>query len=249
MEAALIAARRGHSVTLYEAQQQLGGALIAAGMPDFKWPVRSFCQYMIHQVEKSDIDVRLGVTASAEELSRAGYDHVIAAVGGTPLLLPIPGAERAIPGPEAFLHPEQISGDTVIVGGGEIGVECGIYLARLGHNVTILEMTGEYAKEANRPHYYTTLLANVKAEEKLTILLNAKVSNITPSAVEYTDPDGNTHSVTAESDVLSAGTRARTAEAMELYSAGDTFSMVGDCQKVGSIMEAMRTGFAAASQI
>ena len=249
MEAALIAARRGHSVTLYEAQQQLGGALIAAGMPDFKWPVRSFCQYMIHQVEKSDIDVRLGVTASAEELSHAGYDHVIAAVGGTPLLLPIPGAERAIPGPEAFLHPEQISGDTVIVGGGEIGVECGIYLARLGHNVTILEMTGEYAKEANRPHYYTTLLANVKAEEKLTILLNAKVSNITPSAVEYTDPDGNTHSVTAESVVLSAGTRARTAEAMELYSAGDTFSMVGDCQKVGSIMEAMRTGFAAASQI
>lgn len=249
MEAALIAAGRGHAVTLYEAGERLGGALLAAGMPDFKWPVKEFCNYLVRQVEKSPIDVRLGVEAAPQMLAGEGYDHVIAAVGGEPLMLRIPGAQRAIFGPEAFLHPERVTGDAVIIGGGEIGVECGLYLARLGHKVTILEMTGEYAREANRPHYYTTLIANVRAEKNLTILLNARVSGITESAVEYTDGEGKTCSVPARSVVMSAGTRARTRDGMEFYSAGDTFSMVGDCQKVGSIMEAMRTGFAAASQI
>lgn len=249
MEAAITAAKRGHKVTLYEAQDTLGGALIAAGKPSFKWPVRDFCNYLIGQVEKSDIEVHLNTAPTVEALAAEHYDHILAAVGGTPLVLPIEGIERAITGPQAFQHPEQVVGDTVVIGGGEIGVEAGLFLAGLGHNVTILEMTGEYAKEANRPHYFTTLQAAVRNEPKLKILLNAKVSGITEDSVVYTDKDGNTCTVPAQSVVLSAGTSAKTKEAIAYYNGGDSFTAIGDCQKVGSIMEAMRTAYAAASQI
>jgi 2,4-dienoyl-CoA reductase-like NADH-dependent reductase (Old Yellow Enzyme family)/thioredoxin reductase len=249
MEAALTAAQRGHQVTLYEAAPQLGGALIAAGMPDFKWPVRDFTQWMVSQVEKADITVKLNTTATPELLAKEGYDHVIAALGGTPLVLPISGVDRAIPGPEAFLHPEKVPGDVVVIGGGEIGVEAGIYFARRGQKVTVLEMTGQFAREANRPHYYTTLLDAVRKEENLTILVNAKVSAVTETGVEYTDQEGNLHQVPAQSVVLSAGTRGKTQEALAFYEAGDLLSVIGDCQKPASLMEAMRAGFATASQI
>jgi NADPH-dependent 2,4-dienoyl-CoA reductase/sulfur reductase-like enzyme len=249
MEAALTAAQRGHQVTLYEAAPQLGGALITAGMPDFKWPVRDFTQWMVSQVEKADITVKLNTTATPELLAKEGYDHVIAALGGTPLVLPISGVDRAIPGPEAFLHPEKVLGDVVVIGGGEIGVEAGIYFARRGQKVTVLEMTGQFAREANRPHYYTTLLDAVRKEENLTILVNAKVSAVTETGVEYTDQEGNLHQVPAQSVVLSAGTRGKTQEALAFYEAGDLLSVIGDCQKPASLMEAMRAGFATASQI
>lgn len=249
MKAALTAAQRGHKVTLYEAAPQLGGALIAAGMPDFKWPVRDFTHWIVRQVEKSNISVKLNTKADPTALAAEGYDHVIAALGGEPLMLNIPGVERAVPGPEAFLHPQQVAGDVVVIGGGEIGVEAGIYFARRGHKVTVLEMTGQYAREANRPHYYTTLLAAVQAEKHLRILVNARVTAITSDAVTYTDQDGNTRSVPAQSVILSAGTRGKTQEALSFYEAGDRLSIVGDCQKPASLMEAMRAGYAAASQI
>lgn len=249
MEAALTAAQRGHEVTLYEASPQLGGALIAAGTPEFKWPVRDFTAWMVRQVEQSNITVRLNTKAAPAALASEGYDHVIAALDGMPLVPDIPGVERVITGPEAFLHPEQVTGSAVVIGGGEIGVEAGIYLARRGHKVTVLEMTGQFAREANRPHYYATLLNAVQAEQNLTILVNAKVTAITADAVEYTDQDGATQSVPAQSVILSAGTRGKTKEALAFYAAGDMLSVIGDCQRPASLMEAMRAGFAAASQI
>lgn len=249
MEAALTVAQRGHQVTLYEVAPQLGGALIAAGMPDFKWPVRNFTNWMVRQVEKSNVTVKLNTKAVPAILAREGYDHVVAALGGTPLILNIPGVERAVTGPEAFLHPEKISGDVVVIGGGEIGVEAGIYFARRGHRVTVLEMTGQYAKEANRPHYYTTLVAAVESEKNLSILVHAQVTAIGADCVEYADRDGTIHSLPAQSVVLSAGTRGKTEEALAFYEAGDMLSVVGDCQKPASLLEAMRAGYSAASQI
>ncbi len=139
MEAALIAAGRGHQVTLYEKSAALGGLLKIADSVSFKWPQRDFKNYLIRQIGKSNVKVRLNTEATPELLKRERYDVLLAAVGAEPVVPPIPGVDsktvvfaQDVYGNEASLAPK-----VVVIGGGEVGVETGMHLAEKGHDVTL----------------------------------------------------------------------------------------------------------------
>ena len=140
MRAAITAAEQGHTVTLFEKSDRLGGQMNIAGMPDFKWNLHDYCRWMIRQVEKSACQVRLNTEATPELIREGQYDAVILALGSEPRSIPVPGADS--PGvfllDDAFQREKELGRRVVVVGGGASGKETALYLARTGHDVTLI---------------------------------------------------------------------------------------------------------------
>lgn len=117
MKAACVASDRGHQVTLFEATNRLGGMLHYAGYFSFKYPVKDYMNWLIGQVNKRPIDVKLGTKATPETVQ--GYDAVLVAIGAEPLILPVPGVEQAKVAIETLGHEEELGSSVILIGGGQ----------------------------------------------------------------------------------------------------------------------------------
>ena len=246
MEAAQVAANRGHKVTLFEKTGELGGQLIPASVPDFKWTLKNFKDYMVRKtLENANIEVRFNTEAKPGELS--GFDKVIVAIGAEPIILPLPGVDgkNVMTGIDALLHPEQVKGKVAVIGGGEIGVEVGMFLAKKGHPSTVLEMRDMLAADATPIHYYNMVRDAWEATEGFSSILKAKVTGITDAGVTYTDENGESKIVEANTVILSVGTRSKRDEAYAFYAPGAETTVIGDALAVKTVQGAMRTGYAA----
>ena len=251
MEAALVAAGRGHNVTLYEKNGSLGGQLNHTDVVGFKWPLRDFKNYLIRQIKKSPVKVRLNTDATVEMLNGEGYNVVLAALGADPIIPPIPGADNknVVYAVDVYGKEDSLAGDIVIIGGGEIGVETGMHLTEKGHKVTLLEMQGRLAPEATPVHYYSMFMEAVNKHKNLKYVLNARCTGIDGNKVNYIDKGGSGHEIKAGSAVIAVGMKSRIDKAMELSAAGNIFYMIGDCKKVGNVQKSMRSAFSIASMI
>lgn len=138
--AAITAAKRGHSVTLYESGERLGGQLIAAGVPDYKWPLREYLDYLLRELDKTSAVVHTGTAATAELLQGEGFDAIIAAVGSAPARPPVRGAdqEHVWLAEDVFGREHQLGKQVVVIGGADTGRDVSLYLARAGHRVTMV---------------------------------------------------------------------------------------------------------------
>ena len=250
MRTALFLQERGHDVTIYEAEDKLGGAIKHADYVPFKWTLKDYKDYLIRQVEKRGITVKLNTRATPEMLGDE-YDTVIAAVGAQPIIPNIPGAdgENVTVATDAIMHSEKIGKNVVVIGGGEVGVETGMFLAQNGRNVTVIEMRDELAADTTVMHYRSMFQAAWEAIPNFHAVLNATAKAITKDHVTYTDKDGTDHDLPADSVVLSVGMRSKTDEAMSFYGTGRAFWMVGDCKKPGTIQTTNRMAYGAAMNI
>ena len=136
-----------------------------------------------------------------------------------------------------------------VIGGGEVGVEIGIYLSRKGHKASVLEMRDRLAADSTAIHYYSMLEEAWEAEPNFTGITGARVAAIKDGAVEYIDKDGNTQSVPADSVVMSAGMRPNKDLALSFYGCAKEFYMIGDCKKAATIQQGMRSAYATAMRI
>ena len=251
MEAAILASRRGHQVTLYEKEARLGGLLNAVEGVDIKWTLIRFRDYLIRQVEKSAVELRLNIAADPAMLRREGHDEVIVAIGSQPACPPIPGicGENVIPAVEAAAREEEMDHRVVVVGGGEIGVEMGLHLARKGHQVTLLEMGPILSPESVPVHFRSLFEQAWEHQDGFTYHLNARCTAISPEGVTYVDAAGEECAVPAGTVILAAGMKARQEEAMAFLDGTVRTHMIGDCNKVGSVQTAMRAAFALANYL
>ncbi len=251
MKTAMDLCDRGHKVTLYEAEDHLGGAIYHADFVPFKWTLRDFKQYLIHQVEKRPIDVKLNTRATPEMVQAEGFDMVISALGASPAKPPIPGLDKphVMVATEPMIHPETVGHNVVVIGGGEVGVEAGMNLAQKGHEVTVLEMTHMLAPESTAIHYYSMFK---DAWEKLPgfhSVVKATVTAVEDDRVTYLDAEGVEHAIPCDSVVISLGMRAKTDEALAFSSTADRFAIIGDCKKPATVQQAMRQAYAVAHSI
>ena len=177
---------RGHKVTLYEATDTLGGAIKHSDYVDFKWPLRNFKNYLIHQVAKRDITVLLNTKVTPDMIKDQNYEVVLAALGAQPIKPSIPGIdnEHVVFATESFINPDTLGRDVVVIGGGEIGVEAGMNLAKKGHNVTVLEMRDTLAADTTLIHYRETFEAAWEALDSFSYILNARCSGIKGNEVK-----------------------------------------------------------------
>ena len=248
MEAAIRASRRGHSVTLYEKAQALGGALIAASVPDFKWPVQLYLDYLRYQTAKAAIDVRLNTAASPEKLSAGDYDAVIVALGADAAVPPIPGISAAVGAAESLLCPEKVGNRVIVIGGGEVGLETAMYFAQKGRSVTILEMKDELAEDSPPQHYRTFMLKCAGETEGLDWILNATVLSVENGTVKFSE-NGEEKALPADTVIVSAGTVGKPRAALEFAGCAPEFFVIGDCREAGNILNAVRGAFAATANL
>lgn len=242
MQAAIYLCDRGHRVTLFEVRDHLGGQLNFADYAEFKRDLGRFKNYLITQVEKRNLTVKLGTKATPELLRAEAPDHVILAVGAEPLVIPIPGVERAVKAPEVFGNEDRLGQNVVIIGGGQVGAETGIYLAQKGKNVTILEMQDKIAPDAWFT-YKWAMDIELNERENLRCITNGRCTGINEHAVTYLDQDGSEWTLAADSVVLCAGFKPRTQAAENLILPGVPFTLIGDCKAVGTVQQAVRSAF------
>ena len=250
MRTALYLHDRGHKVTIYEKEAELGGAIRHSDYIPFKWTLKDYKDFLIRQVYKKGIKVVLNTTVTPDMVEDR-YDAVIAAVGAEPVVPRIPGAtgENVTVATHAIMHKDELGKHVVVIGGGEVGTETGMFLAQNGHEVTVIEMRDELAADTTVMHYRSMF---VEAWEKIPsfhYVLNATAKEITKDHVTYTDKDGVDHDIPADSVVLSVGMRAKVDEALSFYGTNPGFYMVGDCKKPGTIQTTNRSAYVTANNI
>jgi NADPH-dependent 2,4-dienoyl-CoA reductase/sulfur reductase-like enzyme len=259
MKAAIVAADRGHKVTLYEKNDFLGGQLRYSDFSDFKWPLKNFKDYLVRQMQKAGVEVILKTRVTPEIIKVKGYNAIIAAVGAEPYMPDIPGVGGRHVRPPLYVYGNEksLGKNVVLIGGMQIGVETGIHLARLGHEVTVLSRENRLATDANEIHYLSQLRASYESLETFTFITQATVQRIDSDKVVYIDGKGAEKSIPADNVVIYAGRKPRRDEALTFYGTAERFFAIGDCKipgilekhKDGNVASSIRTAFAAASQI
>lgn len=251
MRAALFCRDRGHSVTLFEKTDRLGGQLYHTDYTKYKWTLRQYRDYLIKQLKQRQIDIRMRTKAEPELIEAEGYDAVILALGALPKRPDIQGAENT---PWNILnvygHEDELGKNVVVIGGSESGVEAALYLCDTGHNVTILSRKDVLAHDATPVHYRETLVEVWAAfGARFKSVMNVTTTQIGTNYVIYQDSQGFAHTLYCDSVVALGGMQPLQQEACAFFGSAKQMFLIGDCYRIGSIRECNRTAFAAANQI
>ena len=247
LEAARVAGSRGHDVTLFEQDSELGGLLRAAGRSRFKGELAALLDYYEGSLARAGVTVRTGVALSADDVVAHEPDAVVVATGASPFMPDIPGigGDHVVIAGDLVLHDRPTGASVVVAGGGMVGCEIALDLAQAGKQVTILE-AAPLAADIN-PINGLTLVGMVAGAG--VDVLPFTLAAVTSEGVVGVGPDGGEHVVQAETVVIALGGVARDSLARELEGRVDELYAVGDCARPRSITEAVHDGFVAGWRI
>lgn len=247
MEAALEAAERGHEVILFEKENKLGGQLFYADYVWFKQDMKRYREYLIYQVKKAKIEIRLNTIATPELVELEQPDTVIVALGATAAIPPIPGVDKqnVITAIDLYGHEELAGNKVVIIGGGMVGCETALHLTHLGRQVELVEMGEMLAPEGIFTERIHTL-DYMDKDPNLTYHVETKCTAITEKGVCVVGPDGQERLLSADTVILAAGMKPRAVERESFMDTAFTVIPIGDCLKAGTVHDAVAEGFNAA---
>lgn len=228
MKAALTAAERGHKVTLFEKSDHLGGQLIHADEMSFKVPLRRYKEYLIKQVSKAGVEVKLNCEATTAMIASGGFDAVIAACGAVPNKLDIPGMgnDWVIPPIHVFGNEDKLGETVVVIGGALTGTETACHLAQRGKKVTLVTRQkrpcDDYESHSER------VFRELIADSGIAIQPLSNVEKIEDGKVYCVTQSGEKVVLNADTVVVSAGVSANVDECMKFAGITDQFFIVGD---------------------
>ncbi len=238
MKAALTAAERGHRVTLVEKTNQLGGQLKVADCDDYKQDLRRYRDYLLRQVAKSGVEVRLNTEATPEMVRGMQPDALIIAVGADNVVPPIAGVEHTRQAVDAYADIDKMKGKVVVIGGGTIGCEIGLELAERGNEVHVVEITDKLAAQGNML-YRIALRQHMERCATLHTLMETRCKEIRAEGVLVEGKDGKGHFLEADHILLATGLKPRRELAHAFYGiVQDTF-IIGDSCHVGNVKDAV----------
>ncbi|MGN0814933.1 MAG: bilirubin reductase, long form [Candidatus Coproplasma sp.] len=245
LEAARVAALKGHSVTVFEKSYRIGGQINIAAVPPRKEEMLRSLNYYTDILPSLGVNVLTGVAPSAEQLN--GFDEVIVATGARNTTIPVEGVglPHVVSAWSVLENRETLFGNVAVIGGGLVGAETAEYLAVRGLSVSIIEMMPEIAKGES-----TTVLPTMKedfARHGVKEYVNCKVSAITPEHVVCTDANGGEVKIPADFVVLAVG-----ASAVKPDLTGVTANVhyCGDCDgRPSDISHAIRSAYDTANSI
>ncbi len=246
MQAAVTAAKRGHSVKLYEKSDRLGGVLLCEEKVPFKKHLAEYIEKQIRRLDDYGVEVHKGVTLTPEDAEKLGADVIIAAVGGKAAMPNIPGIEKAIPVTEAYANPEKLGKKTIVLGGGMAGTELAIYLNELGKESAVAEMADKLNFATNTCH--ATAVNEQLTKRGIPVYTGAKIVAIKDGCVECETTDGII-TLEADSVVNALGRLPLHDEATSYALSAPIFYAIGDCLAVKNIAEANRLGYNVAMDI
>ena len=250
LEAARVAALRGHDVTLFEKTTTLGGQLNIACVPPRKEEMRRATQDLIHAVCNAGVHLCMGQTRTAEQLKDAGFEAVINAVGAHSAAPRIPGIDsvNVADAWKVLAGEQQVYGTVAVIGGGMVGCETAEYLAARGCKVSVIEMMDKIAA-GESVTILPTLLENYKTYG-VEQYPSHKVKEFRMDAVVCENKDGAEVTIPCDYIVLAMGARSNEFDAASLESAGIPVYSIGDAAgKAADISNAIRTGYDTACQL
>ena len=249
MEAARVAALRGHKVTLVEKGYELGGNLIAAAVPEFKYEYRRLIDYYVTQLMKLGVSTKLGIEATAELVLSMSPDVVFIATGSRPLVPNIPGVDKdiVITAVELLLDKPQIGQSVIIVGGNLVGAEVALYLGGQGKRVTIVECLDNIMRDMdwiNALDIQRRFDGLESDRLDVKILTNTEAVEVVDDGLVVSEKSGKRRTLKADTIVLAVGmvsnedrlSEALRGEVKEVYH-------IGDCVSPGKVIDAVWKGF------
>lgn len=249
MKAAMYLKERGHTPVIFEKSDALGGQIKQVEALDFKWRLNKYRKFLINQMKEKDIEVRLGVEATPEMIEAEGFDVCIAAVGATPALPAIEGAETARWTAYSVMgHEAELGKNVVVVGGASTAAEAAIYLAKAGHNVTQICRKNIVAYELNPIRERgnvnkMSLDAGVKHKRLCT------TTKVEPGKVTFVDRHGVEHTIECDDVVVSGGMDPSIELAASFHGCAPEYYAIGDCRQSGNMRDAIFDAYAACMQI
>ncbi len=250
LEAARVAALRGHDVTLFEKTTTLGGQLNIACVPPRKEEMRRAAQDLIHAVCNAGVHLCMGQTRTAEQLKDAGFEAVINAVGAHSAAPRIPGIDsvNVADAWKVLAGEQQVYGTVAVIGGGMVGCETAEYLAARGCKVSVIEMMDKIAAGESST-ILPTLLENYKTYG-VEQYPSHKVKEFRMDAVVCENKDGAEVTIPCDYIVLAMGARSNEFDAAALEAVSIPVYSIGDAAgKAADISNAIRTGYDTACQL
>ena len=242
LEAARVAALRGHTVMIYEREDRLGGQLRFASVPPYKQVINSLIKYYVTQLDKLGIEAHVGCTVTPELVSEVKPDAVVVATGSVPMVPDIPGVQR----PNVSLAIDVLAGRkevgerTAVIGGGQVGCETADFLVTIGKKVTILEMLHDLAMDMG-PLARKVLMGRLR-EMNVGIHTNTTAQEITDRGV-LGRTDDKIIRFDAESVIIATGYRSNDEMAKQLAGKITELYVIGDCSQPRKVHDAIQEGF------
>ena len=228
MEAAIVCAKRGHKVAIYEKSEKLGGVFIAAAAPSFKEKDRALIAWYIRELSKYPIEVNLNTEIKDVKLLDA--DEVIVATGAKAKKIPVKGAETAVEAVDYLLGNKPVGENVVVVGGGLTGCEIAYDLFLKGKNPIIVEMQDDLITTPGICLANTSYLRDFFKTNKVPVYLETSLSEINDGSVTLKDKEGKVFTVNSDSVILSVGYNPA-----PIVSKGRHIHVIGDAYKVGNL--------------
>jgi NADPH-dependent 2,4-dienoyl-CoA reductase/sulfur reductase-like enzyme len=245
IQTAVVAAKRGHKVTLFEKEAKLGGQLNIAALPPFKGDIFPWIDYLVSQVEKTGVKVELNTDATTEIVTREKPDAVVIAAGGNPVMPDIPGIAKSnvVTAQDVLSGEAKVGQNVVIIGGGMVGCETGHYLAGQGKTVTIIEIL---KRMANDMFLMTRrrLMDGLKSK-KVTMLASTTCEEIKEGSVQVTTAEGKKETIPVDTVIIAVGYEANDRLYKALEGKVPEIYCIGNSAKPRRIFEANSEGYQA----
>jgi len=249
MEAARVAALRGHDVTLYEKETELGGQFRIASVPPTKQEILPFLKYQARQLDKTGVKVVLGHEATASTVDEVKPEVVVVATGSRHLIPDMPGTdgENVVTAHDVLTFKVITGQKVVIVGGGMVGCETADLLASYGRDVTIVEMLPQIASDVPPgPKYF---LLQRLAEQKVKVITSATIQSVVSDGV-VVSRDGKVETVGGmDTIVLAMGAVSVNELAKEIEGKVSEVHVIGDAESPAKATEAIAAGAQAGRSI
>lgn len=242
MQAAHVAASRGHEVVLLEKGRQLGGQLTLAAAPLHKEEMRPLVEYLSGELKEQGVDVQLNTVATREVVQRINPEVVIVATGAAPLVPSIPGVNlpNVVTAWDVLANAEKAHANVVVIGAGMVGCDVSRFLSAQGRTVTLVEQQEEPAKDIG-PAVRKFELGELR-RSGVTLMTRAVARSITEAGV-LVDYEGTSTVISADTVVLAAGSKSERGLVEALETARMEVHVIGDSVVPRNIVQAMAQGF------
>lgn len=249
LEAARVAALRGHQVTLLEKAKSLGGKMLVASVPPYKGEMLEFVSYLISQVRKLGVKVELGVEATVESVTKYKPDVAIVAAGAVRPVPELPGSEKVslINAEDALEDAAEVGSIVAIVGGGLVGCELAEFLADRGKKVTIVEMQKTLTVDME-PRRWQYLLDRLN-HKGVSILLGAKAVAIIELGLIFSSEEGRRELLACDTIIIATALKPDQKLYHALRRSIPEVYLVGDCKEPRRIADALLEGFSIGREI
>lgn len=249
MEAARVCAIRGHKVSLYEKSDKLGGVILAGGVPDFKEADLRLVSWYEKQLKDLKVDIHLNTEVTKEKIDEINPDAVVVATGSTAKKLNIPGIEKTVEAIDVLKGKEKVGDSVVVVGGGLVGCELALWLAKQGKKVTIVEALEKILSAGMPiPHMNSAMLKDLLAYHKVNIKTGAKIAQVNDEGAVINTKSGE-ETIPADSVVIAVGYNPENSLYRQIDPNYAETYLLGDARKVQNIMYAIWDAYEVARNI